>query len=490
MRGGGGGFGRQRYEKPLPGQQFHSYEDAIYPPRAYRYHTQQALPVPTGPPQRGGSGGGASSAGSSYVSEPQATTPIALPTIDADAACGPFLRSGLLGGTGGPSTSGSSVGLLSRSTASVTPSNGTDGIGDAERRPPPRLQHFFDCFVPDEEATDVQSLAEVWRDMEPLNPFHYRELWGGIDGVVAADAPVPAAWVKAEAAEGEQEAPARKATAADGDGSALKAEDGKSRPATATTASTTRAARSALRRTLRAVGLPGELSAMVLLSARLAPGARLSREQEKLLRLRAQRRPAPPRPIRRGAKVFVPASAVVSVTGDAGAGGGLVDVSALGPRVWRAGLRGQAAAGGATAAVLSAVDEFAFDDDYDDARSVSGRGLRAGVKRGRHGDDRGGDLDEGDLPLSELARWGIGGGGAAGGGGAGSGAAAGGGGAGGAVGQGDEEAEEELDEEDDISGGLFDDDDDENMGSEDGNEDGDSFGGGGGGGDYGGDDGF
>jgi hypothetical protein len=533
-----GGFGRYRYERPQPGLQFHSYEDALYPPRAYRYHIQQtAAPTPT-----------SRSANHSGGWETQATA-IVLPTIDADAACGPFLKSSSGGvgssGVGGSSVSGSasasSLGHLGRS-ASSAPSNITDGVGvypmDAERRPPPRLRLFFDCFVPDDDGTDVRSLAEVCRHAEPLNPFHYRELWGGLDGEVATPATgeathaataITAVSVKAEPVQEEEgvggsmngQASVGASEVRQPEKVAAKAEE-KAKSSAATRAAT-RAAQAALQRTLRALGLTEELSSMVLLAARVPPGGRLTRKQEKLLRLRHQRRPAPPRPIRRGAKVFMPAYAVVARGGRGGgpeaygladleataATGGLIDVTATGPRVLRvqhatASQRGAfgAVGGGAsygaglhhqnyhlrggpeTSTTASAlVSEFAFDEGDDDERSTRGRGggRRAGGKRSRNGDDYEG-LEDGDIPLIMSGRWSqLGGPGSVGG------EATGGLGVGGsgtaaaitATGQLDEEAEEDSDEEDDLSTGMAEDDDDDANFSSDGGNDNDSFGGGG-----------
>ncbi|KAK7193979.1 hypothetical protein NESM_000310100 [Novymonas esmeraldas] len=469
-------FGRSRFEKPQPGQQFHSYEDAIYPPRAYRYHIQHGAPSPRAV------GGGNAGAASVYAAEAQVSTAIVLPTIDADAMCGPVVAAG------GASTSAasSSAGHV-RGSASSVASGSTDGAyggADGERRPPPRLRYFLDCFVPDEDATDAQTLSEVWRHMEPLNPFHYRELWGGVDAAAPVAAAPPsvrsAAVVKREPPHDED------ASVVDGgdgggapkvDGAAAKREGVDAwlpcpaAPASACTV-TPRAAQQALQRTLRAVGLPDELASLVLLSARVPPGARLTRKQEKLLRVRQHRRPAPPRPLRRGAKVFVPESAVhggaaASAAGLGGGSGGLLDLTARGPRV----LRLNAGGGGGHAGVtspLTVMDEFAFDDDDNAEEDKSGRGRRVGGKRRRHSGEEE-EVDPGDLPLIASGRWGLatGGGGGNAGGAAGAAAAA-------AAGQGDEEVEEDNDEEDDMSNGVVDDDDDENMGSDDGAaEDGD-----------------
>lgn len=504
----GGGFGRYGYEKPQPGLQFHSYEDATYPPRAYRYHIQQAVPSPATPRSAGsGSSGGGAGASSTYSAEAQVETTIVLPTIDADATCGPFVRPGNAGGNSAMSAASSSVGHVRGSASSVASNSTEGGFGtgagggaDAERRPPPRLRYFFECFVPDEDATDAQSLSEVWRHMEPLNPFHYRELWCGVDGAVAASTTAAGpGWVKPET-------PVEWNAFTDGDratdGSASKVEDSAVKkeaqdgalpcsPARVTGGVlTTRAAQNALR-TLRAVGIPDELSCMVMLSVRIPPGARLTRKQEKVLRLRVQRRPAPPRPIRRGAKVFVPVPAVLGSAAENGVpvgstrgGGGLLDVTALGPRVMRLAPAGfaDAAAGVGSAgyskvpSAVSVMGEFAFDDDDEDEKYFHS-GRRAGMKRSRHDveDER---LDDGDVPLINSGRWGLDD--SAGGGVGGSvGATAAAGAAGGAVTAQGDEVEEDHDEEDVFSTGMVDDDDDENMGSEDNaQEDGDSFGGG------------
>ncbi|CBZ24550.1 conserved hypothetical protein [Leishmania mexicana MHOM/GT/2001/U1103] len=402
----------------------------------------------------------------------------------------------------------SSVGHVRGSVSSVASSSTEGGFGtgagggaDVERRPPPRLRYFFECFVPDEDATDAQSLSEVWRHMEPLNPFHYRKLWCGVDGAVAASTTAAGpAWVKPES-------PAEWNAFTDGDcltdSSASKAEDSAvkkeaqdgalpcSLARVGGGALTTRAVQNALQRTLRAVGLPDELSCMVMLSARISPGARLTRKQEKILRLRVQRRPAPPRPIRRGAKVFVPVPAVLgSVTengmpvGSTRGGGGLLDVTALGPRVMRLAPAGfaDAAAGVGSAgyskvpSAVSVMGEFAFDDD-DEGEKYLHSGRHTGMKRGRHDveDER---LDDGDVPLINSGRWGLDGS-ASGGGGGSAGVTAVVGAAGGAVTAQGDEVEEDHDEEDVFSTGMVDDDDDENMGSEDdAQEDGESFGGG------------
>ncbi|KAG5505958.1 hypothetical protein JIQ42_06753 [Leishmania sp. Namibia] len=506
----GSGFGRCGYEKPQPGHQFHSYEDAIYPPRAYRYHIQQAMPSPATPRSAGsGSSSGGAAGSSAYGAEVEVETAVVLPTIDADAACGPFVKAGNAGGSPAMSAASSSLGYVRGSASSVV-SNSTEGrfgtgagaSADAERRPPPRLRYFLDCFVPDEDATDVQSLCEVWRHMEPLNPFHYRELWGRVDGTVAASPTAPGpVWMKPEP-------PSEWNACADGDrvtdgsvskmgDSAVKeeAQDGAQPCSSARVvggAHTTRAPKNALQRTLRAVGLPDELSCMVLLSARIPAGARLTRKQEKILRLRAQRRPAPPRPIRRGAKVFVPASTVFGGAADngmpiggTGSGSDLLDVTALGPRVMRLPPTGFAdAAPGAGSAGYSKVastalvmGEFAFDDDDEDEKSThsGGRGRRIGMKRHRHGvEDEG--LDDGGAPLIASGRWGLGGG--AGGGANGSAGDAAAGAAAGAVAARGDDMEEDNDEEDILSTGMVDDD-DENVGSDnDAQEDGESFGGG------------
>ncbi|CAG9570251.1 conserved hypothetical protein [Leishmania major strain Friedlin] len=405
------------------------------------------------------------------------------------------------------SAASSSVGHVRGSASSVASNSTEGGFGtgagggaDAERRPPPRLRYFFECFVPDEDATDAQSLSEVWRHMEPLNPFHYRELWCGVDGAVAASTTAAGpGWVKPET-------PVEWNAFTDGDratdGSASKVEDSAVKkeaqdgalpcsPARVTGGVlTTRAAQNALR-TLRAVGIPDELSCMVMLSVRIPPGARLTRKQEKVLRLRVQRRPAPPRPIRRGAKVFVPVPAVLGSAAENGVpvgstrgGGGLLDVTALGPRVMRLAPAGfaDAAAGVGSAgyskvpSAVSVMGEFAFDDDDEDEKYFHS-GRRAGMKRSRHDveDER---LDDGDVPLINSGRWGLDD--SAGGGVGGSvGATAAAGAAGGAVTAQGDEVEEDHDEEDVFSTGMVDDDDDENMGSEDNaQEDGDSFGGG------------
>ncbi|KAG5484777.1 hypothetical protein LSCM1_06602 [Leishmania martiniquensis] len=508
----GCGFGRYGYEKPQPGLQFHSYEDAIYPPRAYRYHIQQAVPSPATPRSAGsGSSGGGAGASSAYNAEVQVETTIVLPTIDADATCGPFIKAANAGGSSAMSAASSSLSYVRGSASSVT-SNSTEGrfgtgagaSTDAERRPPPRLRYFLECFVPDEGASDAQSLCEVWRHMEPLNPFHYRELWCGVDGTAAASPMAPGAvWVRPEP-------PHDWNAFADGDcvteGSGLKMGDtavkkeaqDAAQPCSVTRVAggvlTTRAAHNALQRALRAVGLPEELSCMVLLSARIPPGARLTRKQEKILRLRAQRRPAPPRPIRRGAKVFVPVATVVGGAagggmpgGSAGGGCGLLDVTALGPRVMRLASTGFADAAASTSSAgyakapsaAAVMGEFAFDDDDGDDKSThsGGRGRRAGMKRRRHGaaDD---GLDDGDAPLIASGRWGLGA--SAGGNASGSvGAAAGAGTVTGAVTAQGDDIEEDNDEEDALSTGMVDDDDDENVGSEDdAQEDGESFGGG------------
>ncbi|GET86701.1 hypothetical protein, conserved [Leishmania tarentolae] len=504
-----GGFGRYGYEKPQPGLQLHSYEDATYPPRAYRYHIQQAMPSPVTPRSAGGgSSGGGAGASSTYGAEAQVETAIVLPTIDADATCGPFARSGSTCGNPAMPAASSPVSYVKGSASSVASNSTEGGFGtgagsgaDAERRPPPRLRYFFECFVPDEDATDAQSLSEVWRHMEPLNPFHYRELWCGGDGGAAA------LTTAAEAGLMKPELPVERSTFADGerltDGSSLKAEDSAVKkeapdgpllclPAqVARDTLTTRAVQNALQRTLRAVGLPDELSCMVMLSARILPGAHLTRKQEKILRLRAQRRPAPPRPIRRGAKVLVPVPAVFgSASGNGMAvggvknAGGLLDVTALGPRVMRLASAGfaDAAAGVGSAghskvpSALPIMGEFAFDDEDEDERNFHNR-RRAGMKRGRHGvgDE---ELDDGDAPLINSGRWGLDG--RAGGGVGGSaGLSAAVGAAGSAVTAQGDEGEEDHDEEDAFSTGMIDDDDDENMGSEgEAQEDGESFGGG------------
>ncbi|KAG5510144.1 hypothetical protein JKF63_07040 [Porcisia hertigi] len=494
----GGGFGRYGYDKPQPGLQFHSYEDATYPPRAYRYHIQQAALPPTTSRAAGGSGGGGGGANSTHSAEALAETTIVLPTIDADAACGPFAKSGNPGDAQAMSAASSSVGYVRGSASSSNTEGGfsprAGGGAEAERRPPPRLRYFLDCFVPDEGATDVQTLCEAWRHMEPLNPFHYRELWGGMDGNDADTT------TDGSAGRVKSEPLAEWNTFADGgivtSGSALKAGSssvkGEAQDVTpqsfptqvAGGAALTRGAYNALQRTVRAVGLPDELSSMVLLSVRIPPGARLTRKQEKVLRLRAPRHPAPPRPIRRGAKVFVPVAAVINGAPEHRApvrgtgGGGLLDVTALGPRVMRlaSGSPIDAAAGAGSAGAV--VGEFAFDDDDEDEKNLhnSPRGSRAGVKRGRHGVE-GKDLDAGDIPLIASGRWGLGGG-------AGNGVEGSAGGpapsdaAGGAVrAHGDEVGGDN--EDDFLSTGTVDDDDDENLGSEDDQpEDDESFGGG------------
>ncbi|KPA77055.1 hypothetical protein ABB37_07393 [Leptomonas pyrrhocoris] len=513
-----GGFGRYRYERPQPGLQIHSYEDALYPPRAYRYHIQQAAApaVATRGASHLGSGGAEVT-----------TTAIVLPTIDADAACGPFLKSstsnvatGNASAVSAPSSS-SSLGYLGRSTT-ASASNSAAGIGvhsvEVERRPPPRLRYFFDCFVPDEDGADVQSMVEVCRHAELLNPFHYRELWGGMDGAVAmasatAEATsVIAGTVKAEPEREEEEG----GTPLNGRGTdasdALRPPEHAVKHAAKvakTSTATTRAAQHALQRTLAALGVPAELSSMVLLAARVPPGGRLTRKQEKLLRLRHQRRPAPPRPIRRGAKVFLPAHVLLATSGGGGVGaevygldgveatGGLIDVTAAGPRVLRVKRAAAAAAhqrggvfgavdggltgddhsrgGGRAAAASTLLSGSAFDDDDDEEeKSTMGRGgRRAGGKHGRGGggDEEEGGVDEGDIPLIASGRWGpLGSAGTAGGNGAGV----------IAVGQLDEEGEEDSDEEDDLSTGMADDDDDDANFSSDGGDDNDSFGGGGG----------
>lgn len=533
-----GGFGRHRYERPQPGLQIYSYEDALYPPRAYRYHVQQATPpaMLAAAAARGGSHAGPGG------SEAQITA-IVLPTIDADATCGPFLKgsSGSAAGSMAGSASASSLGYLGRSASSVA-SASTDGMGfnpmDTERRPPPRLRAFFDCFVPDEGSSDVQTFTEVCRHAEPLNPFHYRELWAGMDGDIAVP-PAPASGaVKAVAAPASAAAtrtvkaePLREEdhdnALSEGGIAALttvKPEDGvakaeKAKPSAAARAAT-RAAQNALQRTLRSLGVTDELSSMVLLAARVPPGGRLTRKQEKQLRLRPQRRPAPPRPIRRGAKVFLPARALLAGAetygladvGATAATGGLIDVTAAGPRVLRVanaaahqrGAYGTVGGGGsghhgvghgngyhgagppshAEPTAPSVLDEFAFeDDDEEDGKIAQAHGgRRAGGKRSRGGDDDG--LEEGDIPLIALGRWsqpgspGSGGGGGSGGGPSGGGSA----GAnanGAAAGQLDEEAEEDSDEEDDLSAGMVEDDDDDANFSSDGGNDNDSFGGGG-----------
>ncbi|KPI87187.1 hypothetical protein ABL78_3749 [Leptomonas seymouri] len=513
-----GGFGRCRYERPQPGLQVHSYEDAIYPPRAYRYHVQQATTAIAQTTARN-----ASHSGSGGVDAQ--STAIVLPTIDADAACGPFLKSSASGVASSSASvlSASSLGYIGRSASSVA-SNSTAGAGfspmDAERRPPPRLQYFFDCFVPDEDGTDVQSLSEVCRHAELLNPFHYRELWGGMAGEIEVpSAPwretcTTAGAVKAEPVMEEEDGDPLNGKSAETSGASkpegyiVKQENKAARPSAATRAAT-RAAQRALQRTLRALGLTDELSSMVLLAARVPPGGRLTRKQEKLLRLRHQRRPMPPRPIRRGAKVFMPAYALLA-GGAAGtalhglasaeataATGGLIDVTAAGPRVLhlkkaaahRYGAFGTVGGGqdvgynggghtthlGSRATAAPALlNEFAFDDDDEDEKSTQGRGgRRAGERRGR-GEDEG--LDEGDIPLIESGLWSPlgrpgGGGGGASGGAAGGGAVA--------AGQLDEEAEEGSDEEDDLSTGMAEDDDDDANFSSDGGNDNDSFGAGG-----------
>nr|CCM13667.1 hypothetical protein, conserved [Leishmania guyanensis] len=508
-----GGFGRYGYEKPQPGLQFHSYEDATYPPRAYRYHIQQAISSSAAPRSAGNSSGGGASANSTYRADAQVETAIVLPTIDADATCGPFVRSGHSGGSSTMSAASSSIGHVRGSASSVASTSTEGGFGtgagggaDTERRPPPRLRYFFECFVPDENASDVQSLCEVWRHMEPLNPFHYRELWCGIDAVDVTS-PTPANPVSMKA-----EAPLGCHAFADGDrvtdGSASKMDDSAvkkevqdeaqlcSPERAASGALATRVAQNALHRTLRAIGLPDELSSMVLLSARIASGARLTRKQEKILRLRAQRRPAPPRPIRRGAKVFVPTSAVIggawengmpAGSGSAGGGGGLLDVTALGPRAMRLAPTGftDAAVGVGSAgyskapSVVPVIGEFAFDDDDEDEKNFhsSGRSRHAGIKRGRYGVEDDG-LDNRDLPLIASSRWGLDGETSGDVGGS-TGAATATGAAGGTVMAQGDELEEDNDEEDILSTGMVDDDDDENMGSEDDvQEDGESFGGG------------
>ena len=516
-----GGFGRYRYERPQPGLQLHSYEDAIYPPRAYRYHVQQT----------------ATAAPSAARGAEAPATAIVLPTIDADATCGPFLKGNAINSGGNASFSGSvsavsgaSLGYLGRSVSAAPSSTGIDGTAaavtamDAERRPPPRLRYFFDCFVSDEDGADAQTLSEVCRHAEPLNPFHYRELWGGMDGAVAepsalSSLPVAATTaVKAEPVrDGENggEAPpnggAEDTTNVDRHAVHAGAEEGKLSVATR---AATRAAQHALQRTLRALGVPDELGSMVLLAARVPPGGRLSRKQEKLLRLRHQRRPAPPRPIRRGAKVFMPAYAVLAseahgpaaVGATTAATGGLIDVTAAGPRVLcvqhamahQHGAFGMVGGGGdagssgdrlshhAPAATAALVNEFVFDDEDDDEdKHTHGRGDRrvGGGKRSRAGDDDdgGGGVDDGGVPLIASGRWsqlggpGSGGNGPSGGPGTGTRTAA------AAAGQLDEEAESDSDEEDDLSTGMAEDDDDDANFSDNGGSDNDSFGGGGGG---------
>lgn len=515
-----GGFGRNRYERPQPGQQIHSYDDALYPPRAYRYHVQQATaPALTAPTRSNAQG------------EPLAHA-IVLPTIDADAACGPFLK-GAGGGSSsssGVATSGNVSGSVSASSMSFmgrsasAASNVTDGMGfypmDAERRPPPRLRVYFDCFVPDEEGSDVQTFSEVCRHAEPLNPFHYRELWAGMAGeLTTATATATTAVTPSNAAVAAGAGPVKKervdesgdVTAGNGsrvDTSAASKEES-AKPSAATRAAT-RAAQTALQRTLRALGVPDELGSMVLLAARVPAGGRLTRKQEKMLRLRPQRRPAPPRPIRRGAKVFLPAYALLASGEAQGSAeveamavtGGLIDVTAAGPRVLRvaeaaARQRGvfgtvgggdgfeygkSVAAGAAPASAASAVlNEFAFDDEDDEDGMGGGggrAGRRAGGRRGRGEED---GLAEGDIPLIALGRWSQAGGASNGVGGAASGGGAGlnGTGAVASAGQLDEEAEEDSDEEDDMSTGMAEDDDDDANFSSDGGNDNDSFGGGG-----------
>lgn len=555
-----GGFGRFRYERPQPGLQINSYEDALYPPRAYRYHIQQnAAPQASTATAAGRNTANPSSSNANATSAESLATAIVLPTIDADATCGPYLKgsgssSNIPGGVSGSASvaSGATLGYLGRSASSVA-SSGVDGGGpnaahpmDAERRPPPRLRYFFDCFVPDEDGADVQTLAEVCRHAEPLNPFHYRELWGGgVDGVTA-DVPTSKTIHGAVKAE-----PVRDDGAVGGDGGsgapaqsvkvAVKGEGEEKAKVSAATRAATRAAQQTLQRTLRALGLTDELSSMVLLAARVPPGGKLTRRQEKLLRLRHQRRPAPPRPIRRGAKVFMPAYALLAggaATADAygltaeaeatAATGGLIDVTAAGPRVLRVqhatahqrgafgvvgggggtgqpygggmsglhttsgvvGRGGGGGVGGGSAAATSALlSEFAFDDDDDDDTSAQGRGVgggghrRAAGKRGRGGDDYEG-MEEGDIPLIASGRWsqlggpGSGANGANGGLGAGGSAAAAAAAAAAANGQLDEEAEEGSDEEDDLSAAMDRDDDDDANFSDDGGNDNDSFGGG------------
>lgn len=192
-----------------------------------------------------------------------------LPPIDADTACGPVVRP------------------VATSTAAAP-------VLKVEARPPPRLRSFFDCFVPDEGGTDLQAYRDVLRYAEPLNILHYPELLQPSLGSPT----LPLVKQEGDQAVGETIA-----------GGALKAEP----PLDAKLSYTP-----VLQQIVRAVQLPEELCALVWAGI---PGTVLSRREEKRLRIVSHRRPFPPRPIRRGAKVLaLPPSTSASSTLVAGAG--------------------------------------------------------------------------------------------------------------------------------------------------------------------------
>lgn len=169
-----GAFGRSRLEKPQqPGLLITSYDDALYPPRAYRYHVQQAVPpLRVSPP-----------AALQHAPGTSWTVPtpalIVLPSIDADSICEPHaVKASSLTGPGGSAT-----------TPALTPATTSSGLSAGapppppshalvmEKKAPPQLRQFVDCFVPSASASeDMMAFQQVMACREPLNVFHYPQL--------------------------------------------------------------------------------------------------------------------------------------------------------------------------------------------------------------------------------------------------------------------------------------------------------------------------
>ncbi|CCW68357.1 unnamed protein product [Phytomonas sp. Hart1] len=274
---------RQNVDKVQPGSNITTYEEALYPPRPYRYHLQQDPIAPS-----------ISSTAQLSSNDPHSVflppPLVVLPSIDADSICEPHLQQPQpqqLHQTRRPmgTTSGSSA------------SSGTV----VNKRPPPFLSKFFDCFVPSSLMMDERGLFDVlggpqsiW--CEPLNIFHYPDL--------LFNSPSPS--------QDEIKPPvggsvARKRVVRNQTDSSVTIE----------------------RRQMALLGLaemarvPLELRSFVtalgtggMMELRPVSGKdRGKMEAVNVLRIRPSRRPQPPRPIRRGAKVVLDTGHLATSTG-------------------------------------------------------------------------------------------------------------------------------------------------------------------------------
>ncbi|CCW63511.1 unnamed protein product [Phytomonas sp. EM1] len=268
-----GFLGRNNADKLQPVSNITSYEEALYPPRPYRYHLQQDSIVPST----------SLTASPSPNASHSASSPpplVVLPSIDADSICEPHSQQ-----------SQAQQHLQTRRPTGTIPGASASSGAAVNKRPPPCLSKFFDCYVPSPLEMDERALFDVlggpqssW--CEPLNIFHYTNLiFEGPPCLRDNDVKLSVG------------------NLADNKGIGTRPDS----------SVTMERQQTALLRFADVARVPPELRSFVMAIGTgglitLRPGAGKSHSKNdalNVLRIRASRRPRPPRPIRRGAKVML-----------------------------------------------------------------------------------------------------------------------------------------------------------------------------------------